>query len=486
MRNSIILIITIMMVFTSCQNEAENFGTGILPDSDLLDAKVYLDSTHTVGYTVKEDPYRVDGVLTALLGEINDPVFGHQKAVNLFQVRIAARYSFPERTFVDSSFLCLKYNRIYGDTLSVHRMTVYELNETLDGYSSYLSDKDYSSMKGRKIGEIDFSSMYNKDTLGETIDSLLRIPIDVDFAQQYFDLDSLDYSDNDLFLEKMKGFYIESELIGGSSYGSFTKMDLSNNGSNAYVDLYFNATEYIDSLGIDSTIVDSIQLYANSLTSRITSVSRTGAVFSPSDVMDEVQSDANIYLSPFGGSKARIQIPPLEDIIQGYDSLNPNQGIYLMAAQIVFTVDSVKSNIDSLRPAPSVLMLSNVEEDKTYPIIDFYYPNSYYAQGVRYGADYVFNISRYLQRVIDGDESSLEFELRIPEYYLDGYYILNQASLVSSSTGYINTVFSFSDTYGANAIDYTSMTPEGVSLYGAGNGPGIRLSVQYAIRTDVE
>ncbi|MFV0344791.1 MAG: DUF4270 family protein [Bacteroidales bacterium] len=487
MRNKIVLLFAMMfVVLASCTNDLKNIGTEILPDEDLLDARVYVDSSHTIAYTVKEEPYRIDGVLTGLLGEINDPIFGHLKSTNLFQLRISARYNFPERTYVDSSFLCFNYNRIYGDTLAVHRMTVYELNAPLDGYSYYYSDADYSSMKGRKIGEIEFNTDFNRDTSRNVIDSLLRIPIDNSFSQQYFDLDSIDYTDNDIFLQKMYGLYVESELIGGSSYGSFVKLDLANSSNYAYMDLYYNATEYIDSLGIDSTFRDSTQIYTWDLSSRLTSVTRENMSYTPSEVQAEVQSEANIYLAPFGGSKVRIQIPPLEDIIDNYDSLTPNEGIYLMSAQLVFTVDSTHSNLDSLRPAPSVLTLNSVEADGTYPLVDFYYPNAYYAQGVRYGANYVFNISRYLQRVIEGDESSREFELRIPEYYLDGYYIVNQSSLVSSSTGYINSVFSFSDTYGANVVDYTSMTPESVSLYGAGNGPGIKLNVQYAIRTEIE
>ncbi|MFV0506605.1 MAG: DUF4270 family protein [Bacteroidales bacterium] len=488
MRNNVTLIISMLMILASCNNEVENFGVGILTDSDLLDAKVYVDSVSTIGYTVKDDAYRTDGVLTALLGELNDPIFGKQKAVSLFQVRLAVHYDFPERTNVDSSFLCFKYNRIYGDTLSVHRMAIYELNEELDAYANYLSDKDYSSMKGRKIGEINFDTKYNKDTLGNVIDSVLRIPIDTDFSQQYFDLDSVDYADNDLFLKKMKGFYVESELVGGSDYGSFVKLDLSNRGSSAYIDLHFNATEYIDSLGIDSTVVDSIQLYANTLTSRITNVSREGADFTASEVLENVSSESNLYISPFGGSKARVQIPPLEDIIEGYDSLNPNQGIYLMTAQLLFTIDSTRSSLDTVsRQAPSLLMLEKVDTvGKTYPILDFYYPNGYYVQGVKYGANYVFNISRYLQRLIDGEETSREFEIHLPDYYRDGSYINSQYALFSETTpGFIATTFSFSDAYGANVVDYTNMSPEGVSLCGAGNGPGIRLSVQYAVRTNM-
>ena len=232
----LVLIVT-MFIAPSC-NKPTVIG-GELLEQDQVNI-VFTDSITIIAKTIESDSIKtfdIDNQLDFFLcGDLDDPIFGGVKASNYIQTRL----SFTDPQFqsddeIDSVVLAIVYDTVavYGNFLEEHTINVYRLTEDLDNLATYYSN-DAFMFDPMPIGTKTFTpdlffpvpvvSYYNDEASFDTLNPVLRIPIDVAYGQEIFDLEEMDstmFSTDSTFLDIFKGFYIETEGANKESLLSF-------------------------------------------------------------------------------------------------------------------------------------------------------------------------------------------------------------------------------------------------------------------------
>jgi hypothetical protein len=148
------------LIASSC-NEPDLIGLDLQPLSE--QPGVTTDTLEVDVYTVREDSLIMWGPLknlielpTLYLGNYNDPYAGNSFAGFVTQTRIGntiTTNTFAGATTPDSVVLSVLYRDVVGDTLAMHHISVYELNEPLFADSTYYSTRSYA--RSGLLGHID-------------------------------------------------------------------------------------------------------------------------------------------------------------------------------------------------------------------------------------------------------------------------------------------------------------------------------------------
>ncbi|HOP14932.1 MAG TPA: DUF4270 family protein, partial [Lentimicrobium sp.] len=113
-------------------NDTGLAGVEMLPATDLINARNLVEKNTIRAYTYRDDSLRTDESSTSLLGVFHDPVFGKTTADLALQFRLNSFPDFGSNPVADSVVFYFYYRMIYGDTASVQKLEVYELEGALD------------------------------------------------------------------------------------------------------------------------------------------------------------------------------------------------------------------------------------------------------------------------------------------------------------------------------------------------------------------
>lgn len=382
LKNLIGAILLLSVLVWGCTKGDQTLGINLLPGVKVLDTKYYQDKESITTSIFSDPKIRVDRPKYNLLGSFNDPLFGRTDASFAAQFRLPYHPAYSATAAIDSIVLRMYYKIMYGDTVSVQNVNIYELTGGLNYDSKYLSSFNVKSLAGTEpIGSGSFTPKFRTDsTLVDTTQQVISVRLNNSFGNSLLGIDSLDMTTNDKFLSIFKGLYIGTTPI--NRKGSLVSIDAT---SSMIVLYYHDATK--DTLGFAykvSTNSANISSYVHDYTL---------ARFNPNLDKDN-NADSLIYIQPTGGIRSKILIPSLS---KWKDSTN----YIINKATLTFHVDTIMSDYRRYAmPGRIYLKLINDLGEEEFPkdseLSSAYY-GGYYDPTT---ATYSFNIAQHLQQLI--------------------------------------------------------------------------------------
>ncbi|WP_347838918.1 DUF4270 domain-containing protein [uncultured Draconibacterium sp.] len=391
-------LLILVSALVACNSDENDLGLGILPKEDLINVRNISVSDKISSFTFTENGIVSNKSDYNLLGTFNDPVFGKTTVDYAAQFRLTSYPDFGTNPVVDSVRLYIFYRNVYGDTLTQQHIKVYELETYLDPDAEYTQDIDLKSMASDvPLAEFDFTPKVELDSATQDTNfQLLTIPLDNSLGEKLVYADSLDLINNDVFLQYFKGLFIESEDVSGKGALITLHTMATSTFQGSALLVYYNNDENMDLEEGESPDTLSRAFLITDYSARVSGIEHdyTGTPFFDHLDQEDVEDDV-VYVQPTGGLKSRITISGLEN---WKDSTNMG----INKAEIVFHVDTVKSDIHNY-PPPSQLMFTFVAPDE-----EEYRPIDYFFNPVFYGGyldtsdySYSFNITQHVQRIID-------------------------------------------------------------------------------------
>ena len=448
-------IIALIVLAISCKKD-NSIGANLLPSDDLLNAK-FSDTFSIEAKTLADTFLRTDKLSKNYLGVINDPQFGFQKASIVMELdRPTSVFDDTLGPFViDSVVLFLKYNFIYGDTLTPQSFTVSTIENKINETQAYYSNNtDFAA--GTFLGNLDNYfytptrnpvSTTTTDTTG--VVGLMRIKLDNSVIQnRIMNLSQSEKRDSSLFKNKFNGIRIENSNTNGKAMAeidlnsTFTNMTIfykDKNGKAQVSKLFPNLFRVAGGTIVQQT--NSINLFNNNLNTTVQNTISSG-----------VQNDSINYMLAQGGTLIKVSLPTLANL--GAVAVNKAE---LQITQIIpntqtlsapFTIFLLKRNINGQL---DILPTYSQAESNSYGV------TGVRPEGVGY-TDSVFNdnlgnkmvrysikVSKYVQNISKGLETNTE--LYIAYYQAAGIDVTKN---ILSNFGYLPTRIIFA---GSNYSD---------------------------------
>ena len=392
-RAALIIGIVALCLF-SCKKTPDTIG------NDLIDDNNYINVFHTDTVEVLCHSYfdsiRAKNVRYALLGSINDPVFGTTEAGFYTQFRFSsAGQSFGANPVLDSIVLQLSLDSYYGDTMTLQTVHVYELMDSISSSEPYYN---YSTLP---VGTIDLangfqfrprpkttSHIYGTDTVTQPI---IRIPLSHELGNFLMQIDSSAYNNPDVFKSHFKGLCLVCEAVGQN--GAVSSINLTNNNLTRLQLYYHDAATPQNAL--------RYYYYVTSSDNYFNHFDHDYTQGDPDFTQQLLQGNVGlgqerVYLQCMGGIRTRIYFP---NITHWADSLDKSH-IVINEAKLILPAPP---DIDTmLFTSPSKLVLIGFNEDSTTFILpDNYEGESYF--GGSYDAQsksVTFRISEHIGQLV--------------------------------------------------------------------------------------
>ena len=138
---ALIVVFAVSILLYSCKKEFDSIGLELQNEEDRL-GNTFTDTTTLIAYSMIEDSIVTGNLSNAIIGYVNDPVFGRTQAGFYTQFDLSGtNVSFGNSPEFDSLVLSLQYAGYFGDTLSALSIKVYELTEALIERADKVSPK---------------------------------------------------------------------------------------------------------------------------------------------------------------------------------------------------------------------------------------------------------------------------------------------------------------------------------------------------------
>ncbi len=391
-------------LLAGCRKPEEDLGLGLLPGDPL---GVSGEETVLHAYTFQDSAIRTSGLTRNLLGSYLDPEFGLVKAGLVAQLRLSSANvgagQNNEDLVADSLVLSLVYdqNATHFGGLGDQRFEVYELSDLLTVDSVYRTD-DVPAILPESLVEggsvlITPDPVSNVHIGGDSLAPQLRIKLSSSLADRFLqEFGQSGLVDNNSFLQFFKGVYVkaangaQAPLEEGILY-----FDLLNAGSK--VTLYYHDADLLpktyDFLINENSVRYTVAEFDRSLA---TVPGLEGAL------ADTTTVAGTIYLQALGGSRIAVRMPELLEFA--------TPGKALAKAELIVPI---KGEVDELLPPPALIFL--FREDETGA--DSFLPDQLGGVGTIDGnylsteKEYHFNITRYIQAVLNGSIPNNGFEM---------------------------------------------------------------------------
>lgn len=429
----VIFTSTLILLF-SCRkiNESTTLGDGVIPPVDnihtfdtLLDVEAYNDT-----FTVATDSTLYGNIYEHFVGHIeNDPFFGKTDAQLYLQLKPSSfKYRFQnvkDSLHLDSVVLVLDYIDSYGDSTVSQTLNVYEVAQSADfrDDTSYRLRQTPLATAGL-LGSRTLVPATLKDTARSYKDTSarqLRIRLDDAFGDRLLQYDSSAgnaYSGDSAFNTKLKGFAITAS--GGNAL-----MSINLGGANTKLAIYYKDDNNDAPVNQWDTAVAYFSFAGNSNSASAQFIQRDYSGTALAASVGGTTPDDIVYIQTTPGTFARIKVPGLAAI--------PNCVVHkaeLVMEQVYDIKDSTFPNrllfLDAYDPT--------TPRFKTLPY-DFQFDNTGGANLAAFGVSPVnatnstgnnikvwrFDISRYVQHVVNDSEPLYDLRLFAPLYTVDYY-----------------------------------------------------------------
>ncbi len=404
-------IVLALPIFISCKKDNNILGSNVQSQEDVLNAQ-FSDTSQIYAHSVLIDSIASLNDNIKFLGSNQDPVFGRT------DVSLYTKFALPNN-ITNVSFgedanlinaeirLAIRSLDFQGDFSTPLKYNVYEMNSNINADKFYYTNNDklinYNNLLGTFTGTL--------SNIDGTL--VLSIPINSTYAKSI--LNNPQYLiNNTVFQSTFKGFYItsaSSNLNPVSAQGAIAKFDLESALSGFY--LYYQNGTYSptkETKNFRFTFNGSNVVRFNEIKHKF----NDGAIniLNAQIQGDTAKGNEALYLKGLGGLKVKIQIPYLLN----YVSKNK---VSVNRAELRFKVDVAKNGSDLKYPAPLKLALlgmdSTGKEIFTYDQINTIDFSKYGGSYDFANNEYVFNIARDVQNILNGNKKNYGFYLVVTD-----------------------------------------------------------------------
>ncbi len=403
------LFFLVLTLLVSCKKKDDDsiLGLDVQPESDLVGVTI-TDTSSVYMFTQKVEAVRSYNDQYKYLGSTQDPFFGRTDASIYTNISISnnlTNVSFGVNPVVDSSEIIIYFpGQSLGDTSSVLKYDVYLLSEKLTSDSLYKTNSTISKSTS-------LVSSYTGKITHRGTSLCLILPFDDNLAQ-YILTTTSNLTNNTAFLNAYKGLYIttSNSTLGTPGYGAIRRFDLDNeiSGVNVYYHDGNSTSSKGESFKFSFRGSDALRFnhinhnYVSGASSNLyDQITGTGTI-------DTLKGNTNIYLNCFGGTRAKLYFPYLKNF-------SDSQTVSINRAELIIKVDEIVSPYSINYGYPANLALIACGSDGVEELV---YDQLEATDFVKYGGNYssnekqyVFNIARQVQKIINGSIKNYGFYL---------------------------------------------------------------------------
>lgn len=375
---------------TSCKKESDVLGLELQPESEILNAFV-TDTSTLITYPLREDSIRTDSrvmLVNNLVGSYTDPVFGRTTASYYSQFRLtSSNVNFGNNPQLDSIVLSLAYAGYYGDTTTTQTISVYKMTESINADSNYYSTNEFA-VDNTPVGTLTFQPKPNtpvfigSDTVASS--AQIRITLNANFGNDILNAGSGNLSSNDSWLQFLPGLFIKAD-------------DVFSNGAILYINYASSQTKltvYYRNNAEDNA--EGPLEYSFVISASAARVNKYQHDYNVSQITFEDSLNNVSYVQSTGGVKTKINLPYLNRLIdQGPVAVNKAELIIKVADN---TTDLFAPNDKFVLFASDSIGKNVVLPDQIASVTSSFFGGEYNAAT----KEYVFNIPRYVQQIING------------------------------------------------------------------------------------
>ena len=402
---SVIALLTGLMMYSSCTKvDTTDLGNELIPAVDNVHTFETILDVQTDNFLFP-DTTRLTGSSLHALGIISDdPEFGRTdaKIYSTFNPATYGTHPFvvQDSLVIDSIVLSLAYGGLYGDSNSIERFEVFEIDPAAGNFkdSVYrISEPDFAVLP-TTLGsrDVDFKTLNDSLWYAERTDTVrtineLRIRLDTAWGRHFVNYDTaIQYKTDSAFKTYFKGLAIKVSNASAAA-NALAYINLTST-TNTKLTFYTRAT---NNGVIDTT--STVFSYTNGNQANL--IRRTPAHGYQTYLTNGAPNDDKVYIQSAPGSYATVKVPGLDTF------KNVNRVIH--RAELV--IEQVPSALDNIYTPPSLMFIDaiNAAGDSTFTIRnDFIYTgqgNGYDVAnlgGSLSNKKYVFNLTRYLQSVV--------------------------------------------------------------------------------------
>lgn len=392
----ILAVFVVAILFITCTKEPQEIGSNLLSPDELLSLG-YTDTSTIVAFTVPQDSLSSSGSYYGLAGSIYDPVFGKTTATWFGQLSLNTdEADFGNNPVLDSAFMYVKISAVYGDTMSQTTLNLYEVTGNFDSTSYTSHTLPFNS---QPIGSITFiPSAYDSIFYeGSMHGSVIRIPVDHDFANKILTADSTKLYDS-TFTDFIKGVCIAPPYAENTpGKGAIIKFIAV---TSSYLKVYYHndedTTNYkfvFESDGLHFTNYNhyNYEHAAPALKNQINGDTALGGQY--------------LFLQTMSGLKVKMQFPYLKSWFN-------NQKVVINDAQLIIT----NTSPSGIFAQPSGLVLRKIDADgsQSSEYLDDASLAGYDGSYDEDSKTYRFRITRYIQGLMLGTERRFGLFLVLP------------------------------------------------------------------------
>jgi len=390
MNRIISLGLVIGLIAVSC-TDPNTIGLEIQPPSDSIIISDTSSFSWQTSVTESEDSLRTDEALNLILGEINDPDFGYDRAGFFTQVLLTENnidLGDYNDLVIDSSFLSYTYSGYYGDINEFSEVSVHALETGLNNWQGIFKDSiyysnfsDWDAASGDWAGDFTITDEDSENPMLKI--RLHSWPYVDEFLNGAINLGENHLTDNEAFLKYFLGFYVF--LNQADSEQSNTMLYLNPSGSNSKFSIYYHTLSEPDSVRELEFSVDGDAARVNYFEENF------------EDPLEQqiLEDTSRIYIQSMANFKAKITVGDLAAIA---DTL---KGKAINKVTMSFDVESGST---SKYAAHDKLFLVRVDDEgKNVFLTDYTIEGETHFGGRLEDDKYVFNITRYFYQLLNND-----------------------------------------------------------------------------------
>ena len=391
------LFFAILFLIGACEKPEQRIGLDVQPEDDLLNL-MYTDTFTIEATTVKEDSIKTDELSISLAGNYMDPVLGTVESSFSTHLRLptnSVNFGDLNNIELDSVVLSLVYEgQVYGN-LNNQTWSVKELLDPIYVDSSYYSNRDL--LLGDELIDPAFATqpilpddwVFLTET--DSVVPQLRLRLQNSFGQRILnESGSSNLNNNDAFVEFFKGINISSSTTDAGVI-RFNALDLESR-----VTLYYRNT------ALEDTIEFNLNINADCARYTRFKMNYDGTVLSGIE-NGPISGATNCFVQAGGGLKTKLEFPSLTTLNE-FDQRTINSAILLIPVNT--------DDIEDFEQQSSLFALTVNGEGESSAIPDqllgpAHVDGEYDQENRRYR----FNVTRFVQAVIDGVQESGELFL---------------------------------------------------------------------------
>lgn len=439
----LLVALAVLFAFSSCTKvDTTDLGNELIPAVDNVNTfETFLDiETDNLLFLndTTEMPYNLDHAVGIIH---NDPDFGKTDAALYFDVSPSAFKSYPfvnkdSIVAVDSVILSLTYKSLYGDSNSIEKFDVFEIDQAADfkysNLADYRIDHPDFPVVSTPIGSRTFDFKILNDSVHyingtdttRTVNEL-RIPINTSFATRFINADTTNaYNNDSIFKTYLKGLAVKANNSTSGSNNALGYFDLTDTKTKItfYCRVKQNGT--ITSIAPFFRYFDNNGTTTSSIGAQANLIKRTLANGYLANISNSNTNDQVLYLQSTPGSYATFKIKGLDTMSNcvvhraeiALEKINPISEV-LTTPDLLF-IDLINPTGDSAFTIPNDFVRTG---NNTY--------DANLLGGRLKDNRYLFNVSRHVQNILTNKR--LNYTLRVYAPFITQPYIL-EASGASS------------------------------------------------------